>query len=173
MIKHLIWTNDLDYERDWKEDLEAEYPDMTNDEREELMYELNAGHLDNERINLDIPLKGEIIAIADLGLWNGRRMGYREINSNNVADCLYSERDIDYSTWYLDERGDLCCDAVHHDGSNHICYREFKDELSDTQKENFKYKVYRGKATRADITRYTRSIGKVVAKVYGWGRKEV
>ena len=30
---HLIWSNyDLDYE-DWRDDLEAEYPDMTDDER--------------------------------------------------------------------------------------------------------------------------------------------
>ena len=168
MIKHLIWTNDLDYEHDWKEDLEEEYPDMTDDERELIMYEINADNLDDERMNLDISLKGEIIALAELGLWNGRRMGYKELRSNNVSDCLYSERGIAYSTWYVDERGDLCCDAVHHDGSNHICYREFKDELSDTQKENFKNKIYRGKATRADVTRYTRSIGKAVAKVYGW-----
>ena len=38
--KRIIWSNDLDYE-DWREDLEAEYPDMTESERISLMYERN------------------------------------------------------------------------------------------------------------------------------------
>lgn len=29
-----------------------------------------------------------ILVIADLGLWNGRRMGYKEIPSGNIRDCL-------------------------------------------------------------------------------------
>ena len=36
--KHLIWSNyNLDYD-DWKEDLEAEYPELSDYERMELMY---------------------------------------------------------------------------------------------------------------------------------------
>ena len=42
--KHLIWSNtDLNYE-DWRADLEAEYPELSEDERIERMYELNAVH---------------------------------------------------------------------------------------------------------------------------------
>ena len=38
--KHLIWSNtDLNYE-DWRADLEAEYPELSEDERIERMYEL-------------------------------------------------------------------------------------------------------------------------------------
>lgn len=41
--KHIIWSNyDLDYE-DWRGDLEAEYPELSEDERISLMYEIN-GH---------------------------------------------------------------------------------------------------------------------------------
>lgn len=54
--KHLIWSNtDLNYE-DWRADLEAEYPELSEDERIERMYELNAVQLDDERTNLNIQL---------------------------------------------------------------------------------------------------------------------
>ena len=40
--------------------------------------------------------------------------------------------------------------------------------MSDEQIENFKWKIYNGKATRADITRITRRLGDEIGKVYGW-----
>ena len=40
--------------------------------------------------------------------------------------------------------------------------------MSDTQIENLKEKIYRGIATRADITRVTRRLGDDIAKVYGF-----
>ena len=119
--RHIIWSNDIDYD-DWREDLEEQYPDLTEAERMELMYELNGDYLDDERSNLDIQLSRPILVVGDLGLWHGRRMGYKEIPSGNIRDCLYSERDIDYSTWYVDKNGDFRCDAIHHDGTNHYLY---------------------------------------------------
>ena len=93
--KHLIWSNyALDYE-DWKDDLEAEYPDLSEDDRMALMYEINSDYLDDERVNLNIQLSQPILVIADLGLWTGRRIGYKEIESGNIRDCLYSDRDIE------------------------------------------------------------------------------
>ena len=36
---HVIWSNrDLDYD-DWKDDLEADYPDLSDSERYALMHE--------------------------------------------------------------------------------------------------------------------------------------
>ena len=68
--KYLIWSNySLDYE-DWREDLEAEYPELSEQEREEKMYERNGEYLDDERMNLDIQLDKPILVIVDLGLWN-------------------------------------------------------------------------------------------------------
>ena len=164
--KHVIWSNyDLNYE-DWREHLEAEYPDMTEDERIRLMYEINDSYLDDERRNLDIRLSGPILIIGDFGLWYGRRQGYKEIESGNIRDCLYS--DCDYSTWYVDKFGDLRCDAVHHDGTNHYLYRAFKKGISETAKENLKYKLYCGTATKQDITRVTSRLGDDIAKVYGF-----
>ena len=85
--RHIIWSNDIAYD-DWREDLEEQYPDLTEAERMELMYELNGDYLDDERSNLDIQLSRPILVVGDLGLWNGRRMGYKEIPSGNIRDCL-------------------------------------------------------------------------------------
>ena len=166
--KHLIWSDfTLDYE-DWREFLESEYPELTEDERTMLMYEMNNGYLDDERANLNIQLDQPILIIADLGLWTGRHMGYKEIASGNIRDCLYSDRDIDYSTWYVDRLGDLRCDAIHHDGTNHLLYRTYKPGVTESQIDLLKEKLYNGTATRADITRITRRLGDEIGKVYGW-----
>ena len=164
--RHVIWSNyGLDYE-EWRDDLEAEYPDLSENERISLMYEINGDYLDDERANLNVQLSQPILVVGDLGLWNGRRMGYKEIPSGNIRDCLYS--DTDYSTWYVDRLGDLRCDAIHHDGTNFYLYRVYKDSASPSQIELLKEKLYRGIATRADITRVTRRLGDDIAKVYGF-----
>ena len=164
--RHVIWSNyDLDY-KDWKDDLEENYPDLSDDERYMLMHDINSGYLDDERMNLNIQLAQPIIVVGDLGLGNGRHMGYKEITSGNIRDCLFS--DTDYSTWYVDKNGDMRCDAVHHDGTNHYLYRTYKDGVSEAQKDYLKNKIYAGRATRADITRITRRLGDEIGKVYGW-----
>ena len=163
---HLIWSNyDLNYD-DWKDDLEVYYPYMSEEERTQVMYETNDSYLEDERLNLDIQLSRPILVIADLGRWNGRVMGYKEIESGNVRDCLYS--DTDYSTWYVDKYGDLRCIAVHHDGTNYYLYRTYKDCASKEQIEQLKWGIYKGEATRADITRLTCRLGDEIGKVYGW-----
>ena len=164
--RHIIWSNyDLDYE-DWRDDLEAEYPELTEDQRIALMYEINGDYLDDERVNLNIQLSQPILVIGDLGLWYGRRSGYKEIESGNIRDCLYA--DTDYSTWYVDKLGDLRCDAIHHDGTDHYLYRAYKDGIRESQIDLLKDKLYRGIATRADVTRITRRRGDDIARVYGF-----
>lgn len=164
--KHVIWSNYfLDY-NDWKVDLEEQYPDLSENERISLMYEINNDYLDNEHMNLNIQLDRPILVIGDLGLWNGRRSGYKEIESGNIRDCLSA--DTDYSTWYVDQLGDLRCDAIHHDGINHYLYRAYKDGISDSKIDLLKEKLYYGTATRADIMRETRRLGDDIARVYGF-----
>ena len=164
--RHIIWSNhELDYE-DWKDDLEKEYPDLSDDERYSLMYEINDGYLDDERVNLDIQLDTPILMIADLGRWNGRFPCYVEIKSVNIKDCLESQ--MDYLTWYVDHLGDLRCDAVHHDGTNHYLYRCYKQGIRESQIDLLKEKILAGTATRTDITRVTRRLGDEIAKVYGF-----
>lgn len=176
--KHIIWSDENLDPEDWKESFK-EFIEMNNldidpNDEEKLykyMVETNDEYLSDERINLNInvPDTDTVLVIADLGLWNGRRSAYREIHADKISDCLYiMDRDTDYATWYLDNRGDFCCDQIHHDGTNHLCYRAYKPNVSETQKENLKEKLYRGTATRADITRVTQRLGDEIAKVYGW-----
>lgn len=123
--RHIIWSNEnLDLD-DWREDLQEQYPDCSEDELYRIMCETNAEYLSDERVNLNIQLSQPILVIADLGLWNGRRMGYKEIPSGNIRDCLSGG--YDYTTWYVDKKGDFRCDDIHHDGTNHYLYRVYKD----------------------------------------------
>ena len=108
--------------------------------------------------------RGELIAIADLGRWNGRCSGYKVIKS--LPDVLYSN--CDDEELYVDSNGDLHKSESHHDGSNSILYRYWKEGLSDTQKENFLDKIYNGNCTQKDITRYTRKAGLEIAELFGW-----
>lgn len=105
-----------------------------------------------------------LIAIADLGRWNGRFGGYKEIK--NLKDVLYSS--CDYERVYVDSNGDLRKEESHHDGSNSILYRYWKDGLTEEQRENFMSKIYNGECTQKDITRYTRKAGLGIANAYGW-----
>ena len=122
--RHIIWSNQNldvdDWREDYKEFLEAnELDDDPNDEQAlyEWMEETNYDYLSDERVNLNVQLSQPIIVIGDIGRWNGRVMGYKDIPSGNIRDCLYA--DTDYTEWYVDKYGDLRADATHHDGTNH------------------------------------------------------
>lgn len=163
---HLIWSNwHLDYE-DQRDFYEEAYPELSEEERIQLMYESNADSLNDERANLDIQLEQPILVIADLGLWNGRRMAFKEIESGKISECLYDQ--ADFCTWFVDQLGDLRCDALHHDGENYYLYRVRREGVSDEQIEGLKWKLHCHKATRADINRLTRRLGDEIGKVYGW-----
>lgn len=173
--KHIIWSNlNLDTE-DWRyayaEFVEDNGLDDDPDDEYaiyEYMVETNGFYLDDERMNLDIEVAQPIIAIADLGLWNGRFSGYKELNSCNIKDCLNGFDSCEYHEWYVDEYDDLRCTAVHHDGTNYILYRAYRDDISEEQIYDFLDKIYNGNATQDDIDMYTRKLGDKVAKVYGW-----
>ena len=169
MKEFVIWSNmNLDFE-DWRADLEAEYPEYNEDELYRLMCELNDEYLDDERLNLRKHADGEIVIIADLGRWNGRFSGYKELHSDLISDCLSTS--CDYAKWYVDELGDLRCYASHHDGCDYYLYRQWRTGLSRTQKENFLQKIYDDNVTRRDINRYTKRLGDIVANVYGFSIK--
>ena len=167
MKKHIIWSNrDLKLE-DWEDCLKDWEPEITDeDEQWMLVNQWNNEYLEDERANLNVDLHAGILAVADLGLWNGRKSGYKEMGTN-IRNCLGGTCG-DYVTWYVDELGDLRCEDCHHDGTNYYTYRAWKEGVSPLQMENLEWKIYCGKATRKDITRLTRKLGPDVAKVYGW-----
>lgn len=170
-IRH-IWQNyDLNLE-DWKEgllenrELNNLPTDVDDDTLREEMYELNNNYLDDERMNLNIKTEGRIVCIADLGFWNGRRTGYK-LYGHNVGECLEFFQDCDYADFYVD-RYDFRCKQTHHDASTYGVFRELKPSLSSDQVDNFLWKIYQGKVTQKDITRYTNSLKERIKKVYGW-----
>ena len=137
---------------------------LSEDEIYQECYDTQNFWFDDVRGELKIVSEGEVIAIADLGLWNGRRGAYKVLDS--LEEVLYSS--CDYEKVYVDSNGDLRKDESHHDGNNSILYRYWKDGLSEEQRENFLDKIYNGKVTQKDITRYTRKAGVGIADVYGW-----
>ena len=166
-MEHIIWSKTDINVADYADFRREGYPEVTDpDKQYELCCALNDDYLDDERANLSVVLPHAIICIADLGLWNGRRIGYKMIESRNISNCLY-DNDCDYCTWYVDRYNDLRFIGTHHDGNNHYLYRELRD-LSDKQMENFLDKLHTGELTGRDITRYTTNIGSHIQRVYGW-----
>lgn len=173
--KHIVWSNYNLVLKDWLEDLKemltAEGVDCSEWDEEkfyDLMNEVNNHYFDDERCNLNIPTEGRIIEIADIGLWDGRRVGYKLLNEYNIRACLNLKRGCEYGEWWVDSHNNLRSSQTHHDATHYILYREVKPEISSDQLDNFCWKLYRGKATSKDITKYTRSLGKRVKDVYGW-----
>lgn len=173
--KHIIWSNynlNLD---DWMEGIKEildlngiDYSDWPESKFENEMWILNREYFYDEQANLNIPTEGRIIEIADVGLWDGRRVGYKLLNEHNIRACLNLKRGCEYGEWWVDSHNNLRSSQTHHDATHYILYREVKPEISSDQLDNFCWKLYRGKATSKDITKYTRSLGKRVKDVYGW-----
>lgn len=106
--------------------------------------------------DFDIKTKNVIIAIADMGLWNGRKQGYK-ILGENIKD-IFSVNE-DNNKYYCDGK-DLKAVCVHHDGTNYITFREFKD-ISQTQIYNFLRKITSNQPlTYQQLHRYTSSLVK-------------
>ena len=174
--KHTIWSNlnlNLD---EWEDGLREHYEinNLSYDEYNEndhydTMNDINNMYLDDERANLGIQLNGAIIVIADLGLWHGRRTGYRLINSGKISDCLY-DRNCDYCEWYVDEKGELRFTGHHHDGTNHYYYRVVRPTATDNHIDELTNALYNGDIVRAEklINRHTDRLGDYIGDVYGW-----
>lgn len=157
-MKRIIWSEDINIS-DWED--ENGNP-MSYSEAEELNYT----YLEDERLNLNKPAGGQIICIADIGLWNGRRKGYKLIG-DDIDQILYPRMDcISSNTWY-DNGKDICHDEHHHDGSNHYIYRIMKGDTYEKQCENAD-KLYSKPLTNQRIGIYTKSLRPLVAEIYGW-----
>lgn len=176
--KRIIWSNrDLnidDWREGYKEYLEANEMDGDPNDEQALykwMVDTNAEYLSDERCNLDIQLSTEIFVIADLGLWDGCHLAYGEIKSRNIKDCLYLNHD--YSTWYVDEKGDLILEDVHHDGTNYLRYRAYRPDATEDAIDELKEKIYAGTVTEEDIQAVTYRLGDEIGKVYGWDMPEI
>lgn len=161
-----IWSSDIDLS-DWRDFLEEE--NLLNADEEvqyEAVYNCNYSYLEDERVNfgsIDIG-NNEILAIADLGLWDGRRKGYKLFNS--LSDVLYNDSSCDSVEWFI-ERNTLKAVMYHHDGTNYIEYYLITKE--DTlAKENLLRDIYMNKEIhQSRIYRNCKSVGKLIKNFYG------
>ena len=169
MKKHIIWSNRIVDSADWKEAYKETaqingWDEDTEDEDnlwrfidEELQRDLECEHM-----NLDKQTEGRILAIADLGLWHGRRQGYRILGTNVNEIFRVSEG---YNEYYSDGHN-IKATCVHHDGTNYIEYRVIREYRNI---QNLLDAIYNGEQiTRKKLNYYTKSLHPYVAKVYGW-----
>ena len=167
-IKNVLWSNDLNIDN-WRDDLIDYYPDCENDEEAlySRMIDVNHSYLEDEIAQAENVFFDEgLLVIADLGLWWGRRPGYKQIGSS-LAD-VFRDTVIDTGTFYVDENGDVRAENIHHDGTNYYLYRAWRPGLSDVQRDYFLCKIINGRASRRDINRYTVRIGDHFADLYGF-----
>ena len=173
--KYVIYSSDISEidNEDFYNELVAEGiidPEITkygSDEWYDYLCEDNNFQLEDERMNLCIQTENDIIAIADLGLWNGRRMAYKEVG-DNVNACLQSYVNGMSELEVYVENGELKASESHHDGTNNYTFREYKSDISDDDKEDFKDMLYNGTATLKDMDKYTMPMGHYAAEVFGW-----
>lgn len=166
--RNIIWSNHiLNFEEDWEEDLRAAYPNKSDGELHILMFEENDGYLGDEQLNLSgLRTPNGIIAIVDVGRWDGRFPGYRMFNT--VSSCL-ERGECDEYEWYVDVAGEFKCAGYHHDGTNYVTYRGVKDGVTEEQLEELQTRLVRRGDVSDLIDALTYRLGDLISDVYGWG----
>jgi hypothetical protein len=126
------------------------------------MEDTNALYLDDERANLNKQLDGDILIIGDLGLWNGRKNGYKIARAN--LNAIFDISD-DLTEFYGDGR-EIRATGCHHDGRNYYLFRAARPGRDLDKLLNA---LYCGEyISPQKLNYYTRSIYSDVARVYGW-----
>lgn len=173
MAKHnVIWKSygmlDLneieDYEKYARENLEAnEVEDITEDKIQQEVYENIDMFFEDELLNLSKKLPNNIIAIADMGLWYGRRQGYKVLG-NNLNEVVSSTMGCDEKEVYCDAYN-VRAVGYHHDGRNYVLYRELRE---DRNIDNFLEKIYNNETiTSSTLNYYTKSLRPYIKAIYG------
>lgn len=136
-------------------------------DRIEIFNEDNEEWYECEILNLGKKTGGNILAIVDIGTWNGRKNGYKKL-SNNLSDVLMGHGSIDGMKLYFDGFN-VRSNQYHHDGVNFILYRELRE---DTNYEILLNKIYNGEEISSScLNRYTRSLRRYMNEVYGFSNK--
>ena len=173
MAKHTtIWKSYGMYDLKELEELEREerqnmkdygYEDYETADVTDSIYESINLWFDDEQSNLYRVLNGRILCIADMGLWNGRRSGYK-ILGNNLNEVLTCGIGCDDKEIYCDGYNVLA-KGYHHDGRNYVEFREIRE---DKDIEPLLEKLYNNEpVSRAEIRKYTKSLRPYVKQVYG------
>lgn len=71
---------------------------------------------------------GNILCLASLGLWNGRRSAYKIIYADNLSAILNNICG-DYVEVAIED-GDIVISDTHHDGTNRYTFREIRNTVN-------------------------------------------
>lgn len=162
--KHVIFSDDPcqfdEYEKSFKEN--APYNFAEDEEIPEYTWEMFGEDieiwLDDEKCNLDYNINGRIIALGNLGLWYGRRGGYK-IVGNKLSD-IFSVYE-DYNEYYCDQ-DDCCAICAHHDGTNYITFRVISSEVENILDWETKDCQW--------LYEHSHSLMPYIADIFGWKR---
>lgn len=175
--QHVIWSNSLNVDPELWRGSFNDYIALNNleldpDNKSELFRyidKVNMGYWANVKNELGVDVQNEIIEIRedkDDIYSHEKHITYHEIKANKISDCLNADdRAPTYETWYLDDKGDFCCNQLL---NCHSCYRIYKPNTTEAQKADLRAKMQDGTATRSDIINATQPLGDEIAKIYGW-----
>ena len=125
-VKHIIYTTDYneeDFREDYEEWLEINEFDPNNFSIDDYIQDSLAIFAQDEYSNLSKEC-GQIIAIADLGLWDGRYSAY-QLNDKGKLNAIFDMIHGDNYEVFV-EGNDVKAIVYHHDGANYITFREVR-----------------------------------------------
>lgn len=152
-------------EKSCKEFLSEAYPEIEQTEENVMqgIYDRIDMYFDDETSNLDKQLNGRILAIASMGLWDGRKLGYK-ILGNNLNEVLTTSIGCDEKEVYCNAYN-VYAIGYHHDGRNYVEFREIRE---DRNIEKLLDKIYSGQeVTRSEINYYTKSLRPYIKQIFG------
>lgn len=137
--------------------------EITEEDINEFLYKEYESCFNDEVDNLNYALNGRVLAIASLGLWNGRTCGYK-VGEANLNEIMYLGNEDMFKIYA--ELQNIKKISYHHDGTNHILFREIREERNIEVLLN---KIYNGEdVTNNMLNYYTRSLYPYVKNIYGW-----
>jgi hypothetical protein len=167
MKQYYIWQNTNLKIDDWRDGY-IEFCEINNitpggdHDLYNWMIETNNEYLNDEKINLNKPLDDYIIILADLGLWNGRKQGYKITRAN--LNAIFNIDD-DFIDFYGDGR-EIRATGHHHDGTNYYLFRQLRPGRDPEKLLN---DIYNGREISPQkLNYYTKSIYKDISNIYGW-----
>lgn len=167
-MKKVIFTNDywnLDTDMiivNYCEANDININELSDYEKDNIINDEIVHWYEFEKMTLDYELDNDILAIADLGLWNGRTSGYK-ILSDNLNNILNVNGDV---IEVYAENGNIRAKATHHDGTNYILFRKIRD---DRDIDKLLDRLYEGKPVSPSLLNYyTESLYPQVGEIYGW-----
>jgi hypothetical protein len=169
-FKRIIYSTDYDVE-DSRESYIEFCKDNDIEPTEEGLIDYantdNNDWLNCERYNLSRrKMHTKFLIIASLGLWNGRRSGYKIMNVTSLNDIFNIGVSSGSATFYYDKY-DLKVENAHHDGVNYLTIREIKPG-KELALQRLCDKLYNNEEVKSnEITYCTKSLKPIFVEIYG------